>query len=125
MKPGEVTPSPWEWHYRTLSRLRDALARERDEHAAAFRQPIEQGGLDSADIAAPLREHDALLAELLAEDAELAEIEDALQRIRDGGYGICAVTGEPISPERLRALPWTRFCSEVIAELERAAGARR
>ena len=36
---------------------------------------------------------------------ELREVEDALQRIRDGSYGICVDTGLPIEPERLEACP--------------------
>ncbi len=36
---------------------------------------------------------------------ELNEVEDALRRIRDGSYGICIDTGQPIELERLRAYP--------------------
>lgn len=118
MKPGALTPS-WEWHYRTLSRLRDALVREHDEHAAAFRQPVERGGEDNADIAEEQREHAELLAELRAEESELAEIEAALGRLRDGTYGMCELTGEPIEPARLRAVPWARYCTAAALELER------
>jgi RNA polymerase-binding transcription factor DksA len=40
----------------------------------------------------------------------LGEIEAALQRIKDGSYGICQFCGKPIAAERLRALPWARLC---------------
>jgi DnaK suppressor protein len=40
----------------------------------------------------------------------LREIDDALQRINKGTYGICENRGEQISPERLEAVPWTRLC---------------
>ena len=40
----------------------------------------------------------------------LVEIEAALKRIDDGTYGICEVCGKPIGEERLRAIPWTRYC---------------
>jgi len=40
----------------------------------------------------------------------IAEIDDALDRIENGTYGICEVNGEPICKERLRAIPWTRCC---------------
>ncbi len=36
---------------------------------------------------------------------ELHEVEDALRRIREGRYGICVDTGEPIELERLKAYP--------------------
>ena len=41
-------------------------------------------------------------------EAELAEIEAALQRLDDGSYGVDEVTGEPIDPARLEALPTAR-----------------
>src|ERR1044072_93755 len=40
---------------------------------------------------------------------QLMEIESALARIEKGLYGICEETEEPIEPERLLAIPWTRF----------------
>lgn len=47
-----------------------------------------------------------------ATSSELAQIESALQRIKDGTYGICANCEEAISPQRLRAVPWAKYCIE-------------
>jgi RNA polymerase-binding transcription factor DksA len=52
------------------------------------------------------REKDMAILEQLED--ELAEIEAALQRVEDGTYGIDEVTGEPIDPERLDAIPTAR-----------------
>jgi RNA polymerase-binding transcription factor DksA len=52
------------------------------------------------------REKDLSILEQL--EAELAEIQAALQRVEDGTYGIDEVTGEPIAPERLEAIPTAR-----------------
>ena len=48
----------------------------------------------------------------LEENSEeiLRDIDDALQRINDGTYGICENRGEQIAAERLEAIPWTRLC---------------
>lgn len=56
--------------------------------------------------------YDRELDEGLAEGAQqtLAEVDAALKRIDDGTYGICEVCGKPIGEERLRAIPWTRYC---------------
>lgn len=44
-------------------------------------------------------------------DAKILQaIEEALQRIEKGAFGICRDCGEPISPARLNAIPWTRVC---------------
>lgn len=40
------------------------------------------------------------------------EIDDALERIEKGTYGICQATGKVISKERLEAVPHTRFSIE-------------
>jgi DnaK suppressor protein len=40
----------------------------------------------------------------------LTAIEEALQRMDMGTYGICRDCGEPIAPARLSAIPWTRVC---------------
>jgi DnaK suppressor protein len=44
-------------------------------------------------------------------DAKILQaIEEAIVRIDKGTYGICRDCGEPISPARLNAIPWTRVC---------------
>src|SRR5579864_884214 len=40
----------------------------------------------------------------------LREISDALLRIEHGTYGVCLECEEPISPKRLDAVPWARYC---------------
>lgn len=40
----------------------------------------------------------------------LAQADEALLRIDDGVYGICADCGDPIPVARLEAIPHTKFC---------------
>ncbi len=40
----------------------------------------------------------------------LRAIEEALQRVDSGTYGICMDCEEPIADARLDAVPWTRVC---------------
>jgi DnaK suppressor protein len=54
----------------------------------------------------------------------LIEIEAALQRIQEGGFGVCEETMEPIERDRLLAMPWTRLSIEG-AELREAKRSRR
>jgi DnaK suppressor protein len=49
----------------------------------------------------------------------LIEIQDALGRIEDGTYGICEGNNEPIPKERLRAIPWARYCVSCASMLEK------
>ena len=118
-------PKKWTWHQRTLLRLREELLHARQEHATAARASHERGGADVIDIAEDEVELRTLRAELALEESALNEIEAALQRLQDGTYGICTATGEPLAPERLRALPWTRFSKAAAARQELAAGQPR
>lgn len=44
-------------------------------------------------------------------DAKILQaIEEALQRIEHGTYGICRDCGEQVAVARLNAIPWTRVC---------------
>ena len=42
----------------------------------------------------------------------LRAIEEALDRIGQGTYGICVVSKQPISKARLEAVPWTHLCRQ-------------
>jgi DnaK suppressor protein len=41
---------------------------------------------------------------------QLRLIEEALDRIHSGDYGVCLACEEPIPAKRLHALPWARYC---------------
>jgi YteA family regulatory protein len=56
------------------------------------------------------REKDLALRRQLEE--ELRDVNQALQKMEEGTYGICEVTGEPIPIERLHAIPTARTTRE-------------
>ncbi len=41
---------------------------------------------------------------------QLLQVEDALQRLDSGDYGTCGGCGTPISPKRLKVIPWVKYC---------------
>jgi DnaK suppressor protein len=41
---------------------------------------------------------------------QLRLVEEALDRLDTGDYGMCLGCDEPIAEKRLRALPWARYC---------------
>lgn len=63
-----------------------------------------------ADIGTDNYEQEFALGLLDSERKLLHEINEALQRIEEGVYGICEGTGEPIPQARLEASPWARYC---------------
>lgn len=70
---------------------------------------------DQAEIAAALRVQGASLARARR---QLVEADSALQRMRDGQYGWCEDTGEPIGFRRLLAQPFARLCIDAQERLE-------
>lgn len=49
----------------------------------------------------------------------LREVEDALDRLEEGTYGICEECGEAINLERLKILPFTTYCVRCQGRRER------
>jgi len=37
-------------------------------------------------------------------------VAEALRKVEDGSYGLCAECEEPINEKRLAAIPWAKFC---------------
>ena len=96
---------------------KDALLRKRGEILgtggfkplqASMENNTRQG--DMADQASGNNEVHIQL-KLKQTDAKILQaIDEALQRIEKGTYGICRDCGEPIAEARLNAIPWTRVC---------------
>lgn len=71
-----------------------------------------------ADMGSDVYEQDFTLGMAETERAIITEIDAALQRIEDKTFGICQMTGKPISKARLDAKPWAKYTIEAerIAE---------
>jgi DnaK suppressor protein len=99
--------------------LRKALAGD----LSLLKQLREQTGGDVVDAAldAAQDEISSQLAEV--ESRELANIERALVRIRNGSYGECEICGNRIPLARLNALPYATCCIECQRAAETSGGA--
>jgi DnaK suppressor protein len=71
-----------------------------------------------ADIGTDNYDQEFTLGLMDSERKLLREIDDALQRIEQGTYGICEGTGKQIPKARLEAQPWARYCVEYARMLE-------
>ena len=49
----------------------------------------------------------------------LREINEALERIKNGTYGICEGSNKIIPKARLKAIPWAKYCVEYASLLEK------
>jgi RNA polymerase-binding transcription factor DksA len=80
-----------------------SLAKDALEENPTFSMHMADAGTDAYD-------RDFALGMLSTQQEALDEVEQALDRIRNGSYGTCELTGKPIEHGRLAAIPWTRFC---------------
>ena len=48
-------------------------------------------------------------------------VSEALRRIEAGTYGICVECEDPISPKRIAALPWAKYCIRCQEAIDAAA----
>ena len=98
-----------------LARLRDELTRHRDflraEITAQGADPdsddvhlVEDAGF--ADRGHRTEERSQVIAVVRALRSNLRDVDHALSKMDTGTYGICERCGQPISLERLEALPW-------------------
>lgn len=77
-----------------------------------LRQPLDQ---DWEEQAVDLADDEALAGVDAVLQQEIAQLRAALDRIENGTYGVCAVCGEEIGLERLRARPIATRCIEHAA----------
>jgi len=65
---------------------------------------------DEVEFAIKTVEQDLTAATAELRSQMLKEVESALKRVAGGTYGLCEGCGEDITPNRLKAIPWARYC---------------
>ena len=102
-----------------LKKLRESLLAKREEVSNLYKHDIQAGqestddnADDFADRANNSYNRETMFALSDAERTLLFEIDEALERMEKGTYGQCEHSGAPIGIERLKALPWARYCVE-------------
>lgn len=108
-----------------LTQIRETFADEHLSDESERENLNELSGMDQhqADVGTETFEREKDMSILENVQAELAEIEHALERITDGSYGRCEACGVVIDEQRLEAMPATRLCLKDQAEAERQARA--
>lgn len=114
---------------KTVDEFREILLAKRAELIGDL-TTIEAGALRSdgsgssgvpihmADLGSDTFDQDFALGLAESERTRLKEIDEALQRIEDGTYGVCQMTGKPIPRARLLAKPWAKYTIEAARQAE-------
>ncbi|MFV0388520.1 MAG: TraR/DksA family transcriptional regulator [Pyrinomonadaceae bacterium] len=74
---------------------------------------------DPVDLAVRNYSKNVLLAVSENESRQLLMIDEALERLDDGEYGLCQNCEKEINPKRLAAVPWARYCLSCQELLEK------
>jgi len=112
-------PPRWKHHYQRLDELRERLLSKKSDLSEDARQEIASFSMHMADAGTDSYDRDWALGMLSSEQDAVYQIEQAMDRIHSGTYGVCELKGVPIEAARLEAIPWTRFSAEGERELER------
>lgn len=102
----------WSKERKILLRLHEEVLQKIHELTAEAREENSTYSLHMADAATDSIDRDIFLGLVSFEQESLYEIDAALKRIEEGTYGVCELTGKPISRQRLRAIPWARFAPD-------------
>jgi RNA polymerase-binding transcription factor DksA len=107
-------PQQWLSYYNNLMSLRASLKgalgeRSNETLGTSARESSGERSLNSSDTGTETFNRDVALSMVASEQEALVEIEDAIDRIFDGTYGICQETKKPIKKTRLKVVPFTRF----------------
>lgn len=111
---------------KTLGRFKKILLREREQIVGEVKQIHEsskemgQDGIqDIGDEAANIYNKQILLSLNENERMRLQEVDESLDRIGNGSYGICEECGEPIGIKRLEVRPIAKYCVPCKTKLEK------
>lgn len=108
-----------------LKQVKETLLDMKSQVQRGIRDDLKEGregakddGRDAYDVAS--EERDREISYLLSDRdrSKLQSIDQALERIEQGTYGICESCDAEITPERLKAMPFTRLCVQCQSERE-------
>ncbi|MBQ6534085.1 MAG: TraR/DksA C4-type zinc finger protein, partial [Opitutales bacterium] len=120
-------PRKWKKYYKSLVELRKHHSKGVETHSQEVLKRSakdDAGDLSSygqhlADAGSESFERDMAYNIISGQKEILAEIDEAIKRIKNGTYGICEVTGKPIPESRLSSIPYTR-CTKEGQEIKEA-----
>ncbi len=111
---------------RTLERFKKILLKEREKiigdvkHIYESTQEVGQDGIqDIGDEAANIYNKQILLTLNENERMRLKDVDESLDRIENGTYGICEECGEPIGLKRLEVKPVAKYCVPCLTKIEK------
>ncbi|HKB70268.1 MAG TPA: TraR/DksA family transcriptional regulator [Thermoanaerobaculia bacterium] len=113
-KAAKVTKKETEKYRRALVEKKDSLSQEMVKNKDAGQENSEEITQDIADKASSSYTKEFLFSLSDGERVLLQQIDQALVRVEEGGYGLCTNCRNPIPEKRLEAVPWTPYCVDCM-----------
>jgi len=101
--------------------MKRTILREISDDLRHGREGAKDDGMDTYDLASEERDREINFILSDREREKLQSVEEALERIDEGSYGICESCESEIASGRLEAMPFTRLCVSCQAEREKEA----
>jgi DnaK suppressor protein len=108
-----------------LAEMKRTILRDISEDLKHGREGAKDDGMDTYDLASEERDREINFILSDREREKLQAIEEALERIDDGTYGMCDSCESEIAPGRLEAMPFSRLCVSCQTEREKEAKQQR
>jgi RNA polymerase-binding transcription factor len=109
----------------TLETMRGQILHSVKSEVQEGREQTKDEGMDTYDLASDARDREIDVILTDREREKLIAIDDALNRVAEGSYGVCESCESDIAEARLEALPFTRLCVNCQAEREKEAKSMR
>ena len=122
MKTKKLQKSKLKLYKQKLLEEKEKLMKEVKKRMEYGKETSRTEVMDSADQATNSYESELLYGLTDTERKHFNDIEDALERIKDGSFGICSSCENQIGIIRLKAVPSAKFCIKCKEKFEKTGG---
>jgi DnaK suppressor protein len=101
-----------------LREMQDKLHQVIEKAEKEIKDLADLGPQDAVDVSCFNSSKESIFADSSRNRNQLRQVQRALERLRNGSFGICATCEEAISLKRLQAVPWANHCIQCQEQFE-------
>ncbi len=101
-----------------LTGMKAELTTGVERHLNDSKEEVNGGVPDISDEATRTYNRQVMLNLSEQERSQLSRVEEAIQKLADGRYGVCDECGERIPVKRLKIVPFAKFCVTCKSKME-------
>ena len=101
-----------------LTQMKDTLTLGLERCLNDSKEEVNGGVPDIADEATRTYNRQVMLNLSEQERSQLSRVDEALEKLEDGRYGVCDECGDRIPVKRLKIVPFAKFCVTCKSKME-------